>query len=245
MSLSDLLCARDEGRSLQCLGTPKVLPAARGAHAGSPRWAKPSRRALPCSPWNKEVSVLALHRPDNHRKSYLLRIRRRGTSGGGPEPPLSPPPWISLWDWVAVGDLGQGWSWGDRQARELAHGAQSLGTPGLGLPVGLHTRPSKARFGGPLWDQLGGHTAIFLLLLGAMMGTRDAPCHGALKATQCSQSPLKPQDGIISHRETESRIWGRPLASPLAASNKDEGTRGRQPVSGMGLRFLPRFPEQR
>lgn len=96
-------------------GHPRVLPAARSAHAGSPRWAKPSRRALPCSPWNKEVSVSAPHRPDNHRKPYRLRIRRGGISGGGPEPSLFPPPWVSLREQVAGGDLGQGSSGGYSQ----------------------------------------------------------------------------------------------------------------------------------
>lgn len=59
-------------------------------------------------------------------------------------------------------------------------------------------------------------------------------------ATRCPQVPTKSPS-----TSWHLGIWGHPLHVPPApaSSNKGEGTQGRQPLSGTGLRSLPRFPQ--
>lgn len=185
---------------------------------------------------NKEVSVSALHRPDNHQKPNLLHIRRDGVTRAAPLPPL----WAS--PWAAGGDVGQGC--GGTARGEMAHGAlPTLGTSGLVLLEGLHTLPEQGWFWGrhlppppplPTPPSVQRWAHVMLHATAALKPPSISSLHWA---------------GIISCMETDSRerqdLGETPCTPPATSSDKDEGTRGRQPVSGMGLRFLPHFPKQR
>ena len=122
------------------------------------------------------------------------------------------------------GDTGQGWSGGTATGRASTWDSMVPWHCWAGDAGGFAHSPEKGCFGGAPWDQLGGGKAspsssstFSFSSISAAMGTHGAPCHRGIKATRCSQFPLKPQDGIIStwKRTAEpGRIWGRPPAPP-------------------------------
>lgn len=103
----------------------------------------------------------------------------------------------------------------------------------LALPEGLGTLPSEGILGSPV-----GPAGILLLC-----HLHPDPYQAMFLAKDAQEPPDVPKSPLNLH--PRAGIWGHPLHVPPApaASSKGEGTQGRQPLSGTGLRSLPRFPQ--
>lgn len=106
----------------------------------------------------------------------------------------------------------------------------------MALPEGLGTLPSEGILGSPM-----GPAGTLLL-----HHLHPDPYQATFLAKDAQEPPDVPKSPLNLH--LRAGIWGfgdTPFVSPPApaASNKGEGTQGRQPLSGTGLRSLPRFPQ--